>query len=262
MIKYQLNFFKATDIGLKRKLNEDHADYNSDLQFFVIADGMGGHQAGEIASAMAVHCASVDLSEFIQNNIDTKRKVDAPLIENTLIRIIENTNSKIFTAGNDNQSHQGMGTTIVVGVFIANAIHFAHVGDSRLYLYRHKLLIPLTKDHTLLQEMLDKSPKDEEHLRQTIQNNIITQALGAKEYVDVSYGECEIKDNDVFFSTTDGVHDAIPHSEFESLAEAAQANKELSVLIDKANKCSGSDNSTIVMVEVKAKSNSWLKWFK
>lgn len=257
-LKYHVNFQKSTDVGLVRSLNEDNANFDDDTHVFSLADGMGGHQAGEIASAMAVDITITDLKAYVAK---LTSKTTATEIRNVLVKIIEDTNKKIYEAGLNNTGHKGMGTTIVIGLFHENAVYYAHVGDSRFYLYRNRLLNPLTQDHTLLQEMINKSPEKEQELHATIHSNIVTQALGVRENLTVSTDSCVITADDIFLATTDGVHDAMNHMELEETIFRAVEEKNTQIIIDVSNEKSGKDNSTVVMITTHTK-NKWLNWFK
>lgn len=257
-LNYGIEFSKSTDVGRVRSLNEDNADFDKDHYIFALADGMGGHQAGEIASAMAIDLSMNALKKYVSTL--TSKSV-AREIENALVKIIEDTNIKIYEAGLRNSGHKGMGTTIVIGLFYENCVYYAHVGDSRFYLYRHRLLNPLTQDHTLLQEMINKSPEKAQELHATIHSNIVTQALGVREVLDVSTGSCDVTAGDIFLTTTDGVHDAMSHMELEKLIQQAVEKNNTQIIIDQSNEKSGKDNSTVIMIQTHAK-NNWLNWLK
>jgi protein phosphatase len=257
-LNYEMEFLKSTDVGLVRALNEDYADFDSDHYVFALADGMGGHQAGEIASAMAIDLTIKSLKAYTST---LNNKTKSREISNALIKIVEDSNKIIYEAGLRNNSRKGMGTTIVIGLFHGEFIYYAHVGDSRFYLLRNRLLNPLTKDHTLLQEMIDKSPGKEQEFNATIHSNIITQALGVKEVLDVSTSFCEISSGDIFLSTTDGVHDAMSHSDLEQTVNRAVEKNSTQIIIDASNEKSGKDNSTVIMIKTQRK-NKWLRWFQ
>ncbi len=257
-IKYNMDFRKSSDVGLVRSLNEDHADFDRNHHIFALADGMGGHQAGEIASAMAVDLSINELKNYVKT---LTSKTQPAQIKNALVKIIEDINVKIYEAGQKNTSHKGMGTTIVIGLFHEASVYYAHVGDSRFYLYRNRLLNPLTQDHTLLQEMINKSPEKEQELNATIHSNIVTQALGVREHLDVSTDSCEIMIDDIFLATTDGVHDAMPHMELEKTTQRAFEKKDTKILIDTSNEKSGKDNATVIMITTCNK-NKWINWLK
>jgi serine/threonine protein phosphatase PrpC len=255
---YNLEFLKSTDVGLVRSLNEDHADFDKDHYVFALADGMGGHQAGEIASAMAIDLSMNALKDYVST---LENKVTPKEINNVLVKIVEDTNKKIYEAGLRNTGHKGMGTTIVIGLFYDKFVYYAHIGDSRFYLYRNRLLNPLTQDHTLLQEMINKSPEKEQELHATIHSNIVTQALGVREVLNVSTDSCEVISGDIFLSTTDGVHDAMGHMDLEKTIQQAVEKNNTQIIIDRSNEKSGNDNSTVIMIATHPK-NKWLNWLK
>jgi len=257
-LKYTMDFRKSSDVGLVRSLNEDHANFDKNYYIFALADGMGGHQAGEIASAMAVDLSINELKSYVKT---LTSKTQPEQIKNALVKIIEDINIKIYEAGQKNTNHKGMGTTIVIGLFHESSVYHAHVGDSRFYLYRNRLLNPLTQDHTLLQEMINKSPEKEQELNATIHSNIVTQALGVREHLKVSTDSCEMMTDDIFLVTTDGVHDAMPHTDLEKTTQRAVEKKDTRVLIDASNEKSGKDNATVIMITTCNKSK-WINWLK
>ncbi|MFT7492428.1 MAG: serine/threonine protein phosphatase PrpC [Pseudohongiellaceae bacterium] len=257
-LNYKMEFLKSSDVGLVRSLNEDNADFDKDHYIFALADGMGGHQAGEIASAMAVDLTMKALKAYALT-LDNKAKSSE--LSGALIKIIEDSNQAIYAAGLRNSGHKGMGTTIVIGLFYNKFVYYAHVGDSRFYLFRNLLLNPLTQDHTLLQEMINKAPEKEREFHATIHSNIVTQALGVRDVLSVSTDSCEVMSGDIFLCTTDGVHDAMNHQDLEKTIQQATEKNNTQIIIDTSNEKSGKDNATVIMIKTQAE-NKWLSWLK
>jgi len=239
---FKVQFACATDVGLKRKINEDQVSVNKEGRYFILADGMGGHNAGEVASAMAVHL----ISDFL-SSVDFK---STNQILDTIRSAIEYANRSIFEAGQQDLSKRGMGTTVVVGVFFGNQLCYGHVGDSRLYLYRKGLLQQLTEDHTLRQEAKTLMVTADDLKIEEIPSNIVTQALGAKDNVNVSLDRLKFSVGDAFLSCSDGLYDMVDHILIE---QTLQQNSDLVMackqLILKANEGGGRDNITVMMAK-------------
>ena len=150
----QVQIAGLTDIGLRRNHNEDHIGFNQRLAIAVLADGMGGHQAGEVAAHMAVNSVLEKLQKFCE------KKSSAPITSSQLLGFVSNSishsNSVIFNAAESIDEHKGMGTTLVAAVIRDSKIYAGHVGDSRLYLFRGRALRRITRDHSLVQDLIDK----------------------------------------------------------------------------------------------------------
>ena len=139
----KLAFVSESDVGKSRNSNQDSVGFDPQGHYFALADGMGGHNGGEVASAMAVHLCLEGL-EKLANSGDSANNLTSKMLE-----LIESVNLAIFEASKANPALQGMGSTIVIGLQVDGVFHYCHVGDSRLYLMRDGLLQPLTQDHSL-----------------------------------------------------------------------------------------------------------------
>ena len=243
-MKTKVEFAKATDVGRVRHLNEDNLAFDPDTAAFVLADGMGGHLAGEVASAMAVHLL---LEQLQAVRVDTQDDQIEPLLQAAIAAV----NHTIHTAGKSNQTQKGMGTTVVAGLFMPNFLHYIHVGDSRLYCFRDGLLKALTEDHSLKQEMTTLMSDNPSALIDNIPANIVTQALGVSPTVNASYGCLKVQPGDIFLSSSDGLHDMLDHIQLEqSIRSLTDLDKGVKRLIEQANDAGGKDNISVMLMRV------------
>ncbi|VAW57036.1 Serine/threonine phosphatase PPP [hydrothermal vent metagenome] len=200
-----------TDVGLVRDHNEDSICHNADLGLLVLADGMGGHKGGEVASAITVDSIIQDLAKALPQitpgKIDenTGYSVESMLVETA----IKDANLKVYNAAKNNNNYEGMGTTVVVLLLYDNRVTIAHVGDSRLYRFRNDSLEQLTRDHTLLQELVDRGFYSKKEALESLNKNLITRAVGANETVDVDILEDVTQIGDRYLLCSDGLTDMI-----------------------------------------------------
>lgn len=230
-----------THVGKVRKNNEDYY-YVDNCGLHVLADGMGGHLAGDVASRSAVN--------YIRNNFYDQSQ--SPDLAAHMRRIVVDTNKHIYSLANSSEQYNNMGTTLIV-VYICEdkQLVYAHVGDSRLYLYRHDNLLRLTKDHSLVEELLAKGAITETEAQSHPQKNIITRAIGVGEQVEVDTG-CEmLEPGDVFLICTDGLSNMIADERLKTiLAQQTDLDTLADSLINEANKNGGSDNITVVIGKI------------
>src|SRR5262249_5271397 len=204
----KIRYAAKTDVGQKRNHNEDYFSLIEDEQLFIVADGMGGHASGEVASKMAAET----VGEFYQRTKDEDAtwpyKVDRSLsyIENRLVCGIKLANFRIFEAANRDIRFKGMGTTIVSALIKADKIYLAHVGDSRCYRIRDHKIQQLTPDHSLLEDYKEAKPDmTEEEQRNFPHKNVITRALGMRDTVQVDVKPHQIMDGDYYVMCSDGL---------------------------------------------------------
>lgn len=230
-----------THVGKVRKNNEDYY-YVDGEGLYVLADGMGGHLAGDVASKSAV--------DYIRSHFyDQSRFADLPAYLN---EIVLGVNRYIYTLANSSDKYKDMGTTLIVAYVDAQQkMFYAHVGDSRLYLYRQGSLQRLTKDHSLVEELLSKGAITESEAQSHPQKNIITRAIGVNEDVQVDIGCKPLEGGDVFLICTDGLSNMIADDNLRNILEAEQdINTLADRLINEANKNGGSDNITVVIGKI------------
>lgn len=173
-----LEFFSATDVGRARDNNEDSVALDAAAGLIVLADGMGGYNAGEVASQMLTSFVSTELGRWLK---DTGREARAGEVKRAMDICVDNANRAIFNAANTNPRYAGMGTTLVLGVFRPEGLLLGHVGDSRAYRLRAGRLMQITRDHSLLQEQIDAGLLTVEEAAFSSNKNLVTRAVGVED---------------------------------------------------------------------------------
>lgn len=251
----RIRYAAKTDVGKKRTHNEDYFSLLEDEQLFVVADGMGGHSSGEVASRMAAET----VGEFYQRTKDEDAtwpyRMDRALsyTENRLACGIKLANYKIYETASSNIRYKGMGTTIVSALVRGNRIFVAHVGDSRCYRIRGSVIEQLTRDHSLLEDYKEAKPDmTAEEERNFPHKNVITRALGMREHVQVDLRCDDVADGDVFLLCSDGLSGMIEDQGiFEIVAQSPDLEQSVAKLVDVANANGGTDNITLLVLECK-----------
>ena len=263
----------GTSVGMQRDHNEDHFGVIKEQALFVVADGMGGHAAGEVASQIAVETVVEYFSSeepLEEEHVEgaTEATVEEPggaaraderqeqLVGETTQRLaagIELANRRIYRQSHSDGACHGMGTTIVaLKVDERGSAHLAHVGDSRIYLCRAGVLKPMTRDHSWFAELMANA---HEFTPQTLAyaaryKNVITRALGMDATVQVDTGEVTIEAGDLFLLCSDGLHDMIEDDEIAGiLLNAWSLERRCEALIEAANRAGGDDNISVVLIE-------------
>src|SRR5690242_19256790 len=229
----KIRYAAKTDVGMKRTHNEDYFSLIEDEQLFLVADGMGGHASGEVASKMAAET----IGEFYQRTREDEDatwpyKMDRSLsyIENRLVCGIKLANLRIFETSNRDLRYKGMGTTIVSCLVSGDKIYVGHVGDSRVYRVRENAINQLTRDHSLLEDYKEAKPDmTEEEERNFPHKNVITRALGMRETVQVDVKVYQIEDGDTFLLCCDGVSGMIDDPTMGRLIKEAGGDLEKAV---------------------------------
>jgi serine/threonine protein phosphatase PrpC len=228
-----------SDLGRARQNNEDALGEDRALNLLVLADGMGGHQAGEVASQLAVSTI-----------LDTQRQ-SRERTSNSLRRSIEQANLAICEAARSNPDYSGMGTTVVACLANKQRVAIAWVGDSRLYRLRGKELERLTRDHSLLQEMVDHGRYTLEQAQQIVSKNIVTRALGIEAAVDVDTTETSAEPGDLLLLCSDGLTDMLDDGTIRAiLLRAGDLDSLARALVADANARGGKDNISVVLARV------------
>ncbi len=258
-----LEIVNVSDVGRKRPHNEDSTVSDARHGLVMVADGMGGYKAGEVASAIAVINILRDVTEGLKHvesgKIDSKTgySQESILVKNA----IKQANSTIYsTAQQDAQCH-GMGTTVVMGLFIGDKISIANVGDSRLYRHRNNKFQQITKDHSLYQEVIDRGLYTPEEAAINTPRNLVTRALGIDAKVEVDIFEDQLLKGDIYLLCSDGLNDMVKDEEIHLTLSKYSANlvQAAEKLIQKANGNGGKDNISVVLVhvnEIKANTNN------
>lgn len=239
----------ATDVGQVRSANQDSFYVDEKTQVFLVADGMGGHAGGEIASGLCVEI----IPKYIADNEDTIKSCKShpdQRIANTLASSINFASTKIYEKALENPKLKGMGTTATVLKIVDNYGYVAHVGDSRCYLIRCGYIYQVTNDHSLVSEqvragILSKEEAEQHHLR-----NVITRSVGYQEEEDVDTTSFELEDGDLILLCSDGLHGKVPDKEISVLIQDKGPDA-VPKLISMANDRGGEDNITGVVIKVK-----------
>jgi serine/threonine protein phosphatase PrpC len=249
-----------SNVGMVRKHNEDSFFVDSDNELYVVADGVGGQNAGEVASRMAV--------ELINDHLLKSRDHDEPFIgeynddyldsSNRLASAIRLANRVVFESSHSNPALQGMGSTVVASTIEGNILCLAHVGDSRAYLLREGTITQLTDDHSLVSEQLKQGLITEEEAEKSTVKNVITRALGAKEDVDVDINEQDLQDGDRIVICSDGLCNMVSDEVILSIGSGKEKLVDICAkLIQTANDNGGKDNVTVAMMEARKKGLLW-----
>ena len=241
-------FFHAVDTGRARSNNEDSVAVDEGNALAVLADGMGGYNAGEVASGMATSFIAREMGRWLTeaasraSDLEVRRAMDI---------CVDNANRAIFNAANANPQYAGMGTTLVVAVCRDGQLRLGHVGDSRAYRWRSGQLVQITRDHSLLQEQIDAGLITPEQAAFSANKNLVTRAVGVEDTVQLETHLHETQPGDVYLMCSDGLSDMLDDPMIarllqmhDSLPAAGQA------LIDAANDAGGKDNIALILVRV------------
>jgi protein phosphatase len=242
-----------TDPGMMRPNNEDRISTTPELGLAIVADGMGGHQAGEVASGMAVDVVTRHVVDVFARAAKAKKgsKSELPSVEFEAIdQAITIANAAIFELAQKSPDCSGMGTTIVVTLFYDDKLCVGHVGDSRLYRYRNNKIELITEDHSLVQELVARGLITPEEARNSANKNLVTRALGIGATVEPQIRECDIEDQDIFLLCSDGLNDVLPDEETAQILKehSDDLDKAAERLVEEVNARGGPDNVSIVLV--------------
>ncbi len=239
-----------TDVGRERKHNEDRFILLPEFSVFVVADGMGGHQSGEVASRMA--------ASSVAGYFRTRDRKGS--VKDRLVAALSDANARIFARADDSRSHRGMGTTIVATAYCPNdsMLYVAHAGDSRCYRVRKSRMVQLTRDHSLLQDALLERPDLTESDLAYLPRNVITRALGIGPQVDLDLREEKAELGDCFLLCSDGLHGLVSDDDMVSIvADAKTLTEACKTLIRRANENGGKDNITCVLIRIEDEDAPW-----
>ncbi len=242
------HFCAKTDPGRARDNNEDSVVYDEPTLTAVLADGMGGYNAGEIASGMATAFIKSELSRWIT---EAGTGIKAKEVRRAMEICVDNANRSIFNSANSNANYAGMGTTLVVGVFKEDKLVLGHIGDSRCYRLRAGSLEQITKDHSLLQEQMDAGLITPEQAATSSIKNLVTRALGVDESVLLEVNEHQVQVGDLYLMCSDGLSDMIDDDAIAKIVTSQLPLEQTATqLIAQANENGGRDNISVLLVEV------------
>lgn len=244
-VRSALEVATTTDAGVVRSFNEDAIATELDLGLAVVADGMGGYKAGDVASGMAASIMVEEIKRRLRAN-----EPDSPT--QILHDAAEKANQAIFQAAQANPQYQGMGTTLVATVLHDNRIYFTHVGDSRLYRLRNGKLTTLTHDHSILHEQVVQGLISADDAKTSHNRNLVTRALGVEPKIESETQEQEAQAGDLYLLCSDGLNDMVDDADIELALTALQANLPLAArqLVMMANDNGGHDNISVILVKI------------
>jgi len=244
-------YFCLTDTGLVRDNNEDSVALDTESHIAVLADGMGGYNAGEVASAMATSFIRAELGRWLAEG---GNEASGRELKRAMEICIDNANRSIFNAANSNPQYGGMGTTLVMGVFQDTRALIGHVGDSRCYRLRGDTFQQLTRDHSLLQEQIDAGLISPEQAQYATHKNLVTRALGVEDTVLLEVNEFRVEDGDLYLFCSDGLSDMLADNRIAAiLVGAGSLEEKASALIEGANASGGRDNISVILAQARAK---------
>jgi protein phosphatase len=250
-----LEIATATHTGMVRAHNEDSIGNDASIGLAVLADGMGGYNAGEVASGIAVALITKETRETLAQvrPHETDRTSGKPMAVRILGNIIARANGSIFQAANSQPQYAGMGTTLVVALLADNHINVAHIGDSRLYRLRGDELTQLTRDHSLLQEQIDSGMITKEMARRSQNKNLVTRAVGIEPEVEADINTFEALEGDTYLMCSDGLCDMVDDEDILLTLTSLSANLPLaaSQLVQMANDNGGRDNISVILIRVR-----------
>jgi protein phosphatase len=249
-----LEIASGTDPGMVRSHNEDSVAADAVNGLAVLADGMGGYNAGEVASGMATTVITTEMQQLLAKvhpyeiDPETNKVVAAKLVREQVLKA----NATIYAAAQSQPQYAGMGTTLVVCLFYDNKLLVAHLGDSRLYRMRDGALRQITRDHSLLQEQIDSGLITPEQAKHAQHKNLVTRALGIDPTVEPEIREYETRPGDIYLLCSDGLCDMVADDDIAMTLEALGANLKLAVqqLVQMANDNGGKDNVSVILVRV------------
>ena len=256
---------RLTDVGMLRDHNEDAIASDLSIGLLVLADGMGGYKAGEVASEIAVLMVAAEITELMQSKSSlVKLAPDLLLESNMLMDAVAKTNAMIYKISQDQPQCAGMGTTLVASIFTNNKLVVGHIGDSRMYRLRGEIITQLTEDHSVIQEQINAGLLTREQALLSNHKNLVTRALGVDPEVELELQEFEVEISDIYLLCSDGLTDLVNDTELtkillEANGNIASAAKEL---IQVANENGGTDNISVIIAKIKKEficEKSWVR---
>lgn len=267
-----LEIVSQTHSGMVRSHNEDSVAYDVNCGLVVLADGMGGYNAGEVASGITISVVATEIKQHMISAHPEKKGEDDVEVGVTLLRDnVRKANAAIYNTAQSQPQYAGMGTTVVAGLFYDNRVAVAHVGDSRMYRLRGETFESITRDHSLLQEQIDGGLISKADARQSKNKNLVTRAVGIDAEVVPEVHVHEVQMGDVYLLCSDGLNDMVEDEDIGSTLAMLKANLPLAAtqLIELANDNGGRDNVSVILVKVNgdfATPRGWLakllSWFK
>lgn len=240
-------FCAQTDRGLARGNNEDSVSLDESCGLAILADGMGGYNAGEVASGMATALIQAEMGQWLR---DAGPQVTGRDIRQALELSVGNSNRAVFDASQANPDYAGMGTTLVVGVFRGSRLVVGHIGDSRCYRLRGGTLLRSTRDHSLLQEQLDAGLITPEQAAVSTNRNLVTRALGVESTAVLEVNEYKVEADDIYLLCSDGLSDMVDDALIAHILQTQEAlAHKAEALVNAANAGGGRDNISVLLAK-------------
>lgn len=239
----KLKAWTQTDVGLKRESNQDTFLVDHDLGLYIVADGMGGHKGGEVASALAVET----VQQVVKRSFDENEDIS---LKDLILRAYNEASSAIFTRSEENSSIRGMGTTMVMSLVKGDEIHIGNVGDSRAYLVREEGIWQITEDHSLINEQIRAgflNPNDAESF---VDKNIITRSVGFESDVDCDVIVRELQKGDNILLCSDGLTGMVTDRRIAEIFKTSEPSEVVSLLVSEAKNHGGHDNITVLLLSL------------
>jgi serine/threonine protein phosphatase PrpC len=248
-----LEIASATDPGMVRSHNEDSIASDAANGLVVLADGMGGYNAGEVASGMATTVITTELAQVLASvQPNATDEAGKPIATRMLREQILKANTSIFQAAQSQPQYSGMGTTLIVCLFYDNKVLVAHIGDSRVYRLRGEEFSQVTRDHSLLQEQIDSGLITAEQAKHAQHKNLVTRAVGIDPEVEPEIHEYDAQPGDIYLLCSDGLCDMVTDEDISMTLSMLGANLKLATqqLVQMANDNGGRDNVSVILVRV------------
>lgn len=260
---YSLNIAGKTDKGLKRKKNEDSLIIEPDLGFMLVADGMGGHNSGDVASSLASKLCSEQLKRSLQTghvpiffHVPPQPHLDPRSL--ILGDCVKFSNQAVFEAAQSNPANHNMGTTLVAALWLDNKLAIANVGDSRLYVIQNGKMTQCTVDHSFVQEQVDRGFIKPEEAEKSDLKNMLTRSIGVHDDVTVDLQEKLLDKGDYILLCSDGLTKMLDDDQIKNVFQTqVEPAKIVDELIDRANAAGGGDNITVIVARVDGTPSSW-----
>ena len=252
-VKLEYEFFARTDPGRVRANNEDAVAIDAQAQLALLADGMGGYNAGEVASGMATTFIRTEMGRWLAEAGQHLKAFD---LRRAIEICVGNANQAILGAAEANAQYAGMGTTLVVGIFQGSRLMLGHIGDSRCYRLRGGRLEQITRDHSWLQEQIDAGLITPQQAALSSSRNLVTRALGVEDDVLIEINEFKVEPQDLYLMCSDGLSEMVSHEDLTTLATAILPLEDKARrLIEAANANGGRDNISVVLVQAGQQEN-------
>lgn len=249
----KLEFAGLTDIGQVRSHNEDTIEICDEHAFFILADGMGGYNAGEVASQMSVDIVKKHVIHKYTTSWFPRFAWQTLIPSMWINEAVTEANTQVLSYGNKNIENKGMGTTIVIALCYYDKLIIGHVGDSRAYLFRNQKLSQITHDHSVVQSQIDAGLITQDEAHSSPIKNLITRAVGTYDEIDVEIHHHAMQEDDIYLLCSDGLSDMLNQAQIQLILQQESKNLQncCEILVKNANERGGFDNISVILFKVK-----------